>query len=321
MPSFKIINNKNDISLSPEWVDATKFDCKDKMIQKNGRTYRLIIKKERDFLWHERLGRILLGTLLTLSSLGLSLLLSKHTWKLLANTKEKIRYGILVKNNLSISSDEESSKNSSSKELFHLSSAPSEYIWFQNELTSPHSSTTTHSRSFSPDYSYYEENFSSQSQSSASIHSDNAVSEESSHVITPESIENIFHENSSSEELSRSASISDATSEEPSKVITAESFENIFYENSSIKELSHSATTSTEIINHNSNAETTYSSSFNHNYSSGEEFFPSHSESSESINSYYATSSESSELISIESYEDEFNSESYTPSESYESDY
>lgn len=120
MNNFKIINDTNDIKLSKKWVDSTKFNRKNKLVDKNGkpitssyngRQYRLIAKKEKTFSILERIKRVFLGSLAVLFSLGIALT-SKSIRNLFLKEKTKIRYGILVPPSSSNSSDTSSHSSS-----------------------------------------------------------------------------------------------------------------------------------------------------------------------------------------------------------------
>ena len=103
LPSFKIVNTVNKIHQSPAWLDSPKFaskgrivDAKGKTVDKEyqGRTYRLIAKKERVFTLSERLKRGFIASLSIVASLGLALF-STTIRKLFTSTHEKVRYGEL----------------------------------------------------------------------------------------------------------------------------------------------------------------------------------------------------------------------------------
>lgn len=102
MPSFNIITDENGINLSSEWVNATKFNSKDRIVDSNGnavspnfmgRMYRLIAKKERYFSCPEIAIRGFLGVLAICCSLGLALI-SKCISNLFTKRKDTIRFGI-----------------------------------------------------------------------------------------------------------------------------------------------------------------------------------------------------------------------------------
>lgn len=94
MPNFKIIQNTSEIKLGKEWVPATKFKSKDKLVDVAGRQYRIIEKRERTFSGLERFGRGFLGAIAVICTLFLALL-SKSIKNLLIKTKETKRYAIL----------------------------------------------------------------------------------------------------------------------------------------------------------------------------------------------------------------------------------
>ncbi len=104
MPSFKIINNPNEINLSREWTPALKFNCKGRIVDEKGhkvssdfkgRTYQILEKKQRNFTCAERFGRGLLGTAIVICTLFLALF-SKSVRNLFTKPKENIRFGILT---------------------------------------------------------------------------------------------------------------------------------------------------------------------------------------------------------------------------------
>ena len=93
MSKFQIVNSINEIDLSNRWVESTKFNNKDKVVKHDGRHYRLIAKMERSFTCAERIGRVFLGVLAVIFSLG-SALFSKSIRNLMAENKVKLRFGI-----------------------------------------------------------------------------------------------------------------------------------------------------------------------------------------------------------------------------------
>jgi hypothetical protein len=102
MPNFKIVNNISDINLSKNWTDSPKFNSKDRIVLKNGKLagshngtqYQILSKKERNFSNNERIGRICLGIIATIFSLGLALIAKSS--RNLFNKKETIRFGVLT---------------------------------------------------------------------------------------------------------------------------------------------------------------------------------------------------------------------------------
>lgn len=103
MPSFKIISDINEISLSNKWVSATKFNSKNRLVDGKGhrvgsdykgRQYRIIEKRERAFSGLERFGRGLLGTVAVICTLCLGLF-SKSIRNLFTKSKENIRFAVL----------------------------------------------------------------------------------------------------------------------------------------------------------------------------------------------------------------------------------
>lgn len=104
MPGFRIINNTSEITLGDEWVPATKFNSKDRIVDEKGhkvssgyqgRQYRIIEKRERTFSCSERFGRGFLGILAVVCTLCFALF-SKSVRNLLTKSKENIRFAVLV---------------------------------------------------------------------------------------------------------------------------------------------------------------------------------------------------------------------------------
>jgi hypothetical protein len=105
MPNFKIINNLNKPELYNEWSDSTKFNCKNRLVDRHGKyidktykghKYRLISKKECDFNFLELSGRRFLCVLAIVCSLGTALF-SKSVIKLFTKQKKSIRFGTPIK--------------------------------------------------------------------------------------------------------------------------------------------------------------------------------------------------------------------------------
>lgn len=101
MPSFKIINKISEINLDDKWVQATKFNSKDRIVDEKGnssdykgRQYRIIEKRERTFSNLERFGRGFLGSLALVCTSGLALC-SKSVRNLFTKSKENIRFAII----------------------------------------------------------------------------------------------------------------------------------------------------------------------------------------------------------------------------------
>ena len=99
MPSFKI---KDTVTLGPDWVDSTKFNSKDRIVDSNGskikaeysgRRYQLVEKKERQFTRMERFGRICRGIFVLFYSGGTAWG-RKSTRNLFTKKKAVIRFGI-----------------------------------------------------------------------------------------------------------------------------------------------------------------------------------------------------------------------------------
>lgn len=107
MSRFQIINDVNEINLPDQWVDASKFDSKNKIIYQNGNflgvkygghEYLLIAKKERYFSPLERIQRAFLGIYKILTiyfSCGQELPF-KSIQKLFTKKKESIHFGIEI---------------------------------------------------------------------------------------------------------------------------------------------------------------------------------------------------------------------------------
>ncbi len=96
MPSFKIIDDISNIKLSSNWIDSVKFDSKGKTVEKNGKQYRLISKKERDFTTLERIGRGFLGAVAVVCTLSIAAFFSKFVRNLFTQEKAKIRFAVVV---------------------------------------------------------------------------------------------------------------------------------------------------------------------------------------------------------------------------------
>jgi hypothetical protein len=104
MPSFTVINNPSEITLSTQWIPSTKFNSKDRVVNAEGkavgsdykgRQYRIIEKRERIFSTPERIGRGFLGTLAVVCTLFLGLF-SKSVRNLFIKSKQNVRFGVLV---------------------------------------------------------------------------------------------------------------------------------------------------------------------------------------------------------------------------------
>lgn len=103
MSNFKIINSLNDINLPSEWVDSRKFESKDRLVDHEGRKYRLIAKKELSYSCVERIGRGFLGTLAVCSTLSLAFFFSRTVRELFTKSGAAIRFGILEESPLAVS--------------------------------------------------------------------------------------------------------------------------------------------------------------------------------------------------------------------------
>ncbi len=102
MSSFQIVSSYNEISLSSEWGDSAKFECRGRIVDGRGREvsreyegprYRIIAKKEIPFSTLERIERAVFGILVIISTLCLALFLSSVR-KLLTKPNKTIRYAI-----------------------------------------------------------------------------------------------------------------------------------------------------------------------------------------------------------------------------------
>ncbi len=123
MPSFKIINDINQLNRFDDWEKAEKFNSRYRIVDKHGKAlepssveenrYRLISKKERHFSCLERFGRMVAGQ--TFLEFFPSTASSRPVTDLFLRKKETVRFGIPVK------SEEEEQKISEKelkKELF-----------------------------------------------------------------------------------------------------------------------------------------------------------------------------------------------------------
>lgn len=104
MPEFKIINNISEITLDKNWVPATKFNSKDRVVDHNGRKigtdycerkYRIIEKRECPYTIPERIGRGLFAIVTIILSLGTTLFAKQISLNLLTKKKKTIRYAVL----------------------------------------------------------------------------------------------------------------------------------------------------------------------------------------------------------------------------------
>lgn len=123
MPNFKSINDISEITLDNNWVPATKFNSKDRLVDAkgniansdhNGHQYRIIEKRERTFSNLERFGRGVLGTIAVACTLSIALFLSKSVRNLFTKSKESIRFAVLEPSNQSSSCPPSSSSIDSS---------------------------------------------------------------------------------------------------------------------------------------------------------------------------------------------------------------
>jgi hypothetical protein len=106
MPNIKIVPTFDDINLYAQWSLASKFHCKDRLVdgkgnkvdaQYHGRLYQIVEKRERQFSHLERLKRGLLGITAVVCSLGLALI-SQDVRELFSRRKETLRFAIPVSN-------------------------------------------------------------------------------------------------------------------------------------------------------------------------------------------------------------------------------
>lgn len=93
MLKFQTIQNVSEINTPANWVDAPKFNCKNRIVEKDGRRYQIIAKKEHIYSKRELATRRFLATLAAVCTLGLALLSSK-IWDLFMKTKECRRFAI-----------------------------------------------------------------------------------------------------------------------------------------------------------------------------------------------------------------------------------
>jgi hypothetical protein len=110
MLGFSVVNSASEIKCTGTWEDAVKFNSKGKIINERGEyvsktyagpKYQLVSKKERQFSYSERLGRIFLGAVTVTCSLGLALF-SKSVRKLFIRKKEHIRFGMQIDPNFPV---------------------------------------------------------------------------------------------------------------------------------------------------------------------------------------------------------------------------
>lgn len=108
MSNFRIINDINKLDLGNKWVDAKKFNCKDRIVDKKGRAldpealqpgvdrYRIISKKECIFTGCQRAKRGFLGTMVIMGTLGIGL--KSQRVRNLFKKKLTSRYAVLLEN-------------------------------------------------------------------------------------------------------------------------------------------------------------------------------------------------------------------------------
>lgn len=103
MPFIKIINDAGEIQVNNKFLPAEKFNSINRIVDERGnrvnseyegRRYRIIEKRERNFSSLERFGRGFLGVLAAICSLCFALLL-KPVRELFTKSKENIRFAIL----------------------------------------------------------------------------------------------------------------------------------------------------------------------------------------------------------------------------------
>ena len=98
MPQIKIISSLNEIPLSSEWREASKFNCKERIVDEKGRysstfegrRYQIVAKMERSLTGSEKFFKRFLGTIAVICSLGLALIF-KPVYRLF-NSKTSMRY-------------------------------------------------------------------------------------------------------------------------------------------------------------------------------------------------------------------------------------
>lgn len=105
MPAIKIINNRDEIQLSKDWIRVSSFKSKDRITDQQGKKvdsdyaghrYKIIEKYEKKISCFARIGRGFLGVLAVAASLGLALL-AKPVRNCFAPPKKKIRFATLIK--------------------------------------------------------------------------------------------------------------------------------------------------------------------------------------------------------------------------------
>lgn len=89
MPSFNTIRDTSDIQLNDKWVPATKFNSRDRIVEKGGRQFQIIRKYQRDYTTCEKV----LALLAVICSFGLALL-SKTIKELLTKRIKTVRYAV-----------------------------------------------------------------------------------------------------------------------------------------------------------------------------------------------------------------------------------
>lgn len=97
MPSFTPVADLDALNLSNDWIDSPKFDSRDREVDHEGRKYRLVAKKERQFSTFERIKNIFLAVLAIIATLGIALCLPSIR-ALLLGTKETKRFGVECNN-------------------------------------------------------------------------------------------------------------------------------------------------------------------------------------------------------------------------------
>jgi hypothetical protein len=107
MTEFIRVNNMNEVRFSERWQDSTKFDSKNRFIDKEGKFvtedfpachYKVSVKKERYYTTAERIGRAVVGLFLSILTAGLSNF-SKPLRGLFTNSKKVLRFAVKVLTN------------------------------------------------------------------------------------------------------------------------------------------------------------------------------------------------------------------------------
>ncbi len=102
MTNLKIINSTSDILIETGWQNVDSFKTKSQFVDENGSPldstyrgirYQVVAKHIREFGVFERIGRIFLGVLYTIVTLGFAYS-SETVQKLVKKTRESLRFGL-----------------------------------------------------------------------------------------------------------------------------------------------------------------------------------------------------------------------------------